>query len=118
MHYHPLRHAAFGLLLGVICAAGVQAQTTMDHSKMNHGSMAAADATVLTDGEVKKVDAQAQTITLKHGDIKNIDMPAMTMVFKVKSAAMLTKVKAGDKVKFTADMPHGSLTLTSIELAR
>ena len=71
-----------------------------------------------TDGDVKKIDRKAQTITLQHGLIKNLDMPAMTMVFKVKTPALLERVKVGDKVKFSAEMPNGALTVTALELAR
>ncbi len=47
-------------------------------------------------GEIRKVDRKAGTVTIKHGPIQAIDMPAMTMVFQVKEAAMLDRVKAGD----------------------
>lgn len=43
-------------------------------------------ATPLTDGVVKKVDAQNGKITLAHGEIANIKMPAMTMSYRVKQA--------------------------------
>lgn len=69
-----------------------------------------------TDGEVRKVDKAAGKITMKHGEIKNLDMPPMTMVFEVQDKALLDKVKAGDKVQFTAiDKGAGELVLTSIE---
>jgi len=42
----------------------------------------------------------------------------MTMVFQVKDTAMLEKVKAGDKVKFTADKVNGAYTVMTIELAK
>jgi Cu(I)/Ag(I) efflux system protein CusF len=45
-------------------------------------------------------------------------MPAMTMVFQVKDPSMLEKVKAGDKVRFTAEKLNGAITLTSIETAK
>lgn len=67
------------------------------------------------EGEVRRVNAAGQEITLRHGDIKNLDMPPMTMVFKVKDAALLEKVKAGDKVRFTADKINGAYTVLSIE---
>ena len=66
------------------------------------------------DAEVRKVDLDTKKITLKHGDIKNLDMTAMTMVFLVKDEAMLGQVKAGDKVRFTADKVDGVLTVMSI----
>ena len=53
--------------------------------------------TGLIDGEVRKVDRDARKITLRHGEIKKLDMPAMSMVFRVKDADMLDKVKPGDK---------------------
>ena len=69
------------------------------------------------EGEVRRVNAAGQEITLRHGDIKNLDMPPMTMVFKVKDAALLEKVKAGDKVRFTADKINGAYTVLTIEPA-
>jgi Cu(I)/Ag(I) efflux system protein CusF len=71
-----------------------------------------------SEGEVRKVDKGAKKITLKHGEIKNLDMPPMSMVFQVRDPAMLDRVKAGDKVRFTADKVDGAYTLTSIELAK
>lgn len=68
-----------------------------------------------TEGEVRRVDTRAQTITLKHGEIKNLDMPPMTMAFKVQDPAVLTQFKAGDKVRFTADKLGGNYTVLSLE---
>lgn len=68
-----------------------------------------------TEGEVRRVDTRAQTITLKHGEIKNLDMPPMTMAFKVLDPAVLTQFKAGDKVRFTADKLGGNYTVLSLE---
>jgi len=78
-------------------------------------AVAAAD---LADGEVRKVDREAQKITIKHGEIRSLDMPAMTMVFNVKDAAMLGKLKAGDKIRFTAVNEGGKYIVTTIEAAR
>ena len=73
----------------------------------------------LADGEIRKVDRKAGTVTIKHGPIQAIDMPAMTMVFQAKEAAMLDRVKAGDKVKFQAEMgAGGKVTVTKIEPAK
>ncbi len=68
-----------------------------------------------TEAEVRKVDRDAGKITLKHGEIKNLDMPAMSMVFQVQDKALLDKVKAGDRVSFTADKVNGAYTVMSIE---
>lgn len=51
------------------------------------------------------------------GPLKNVDMPAMTMAFQVSDAAMLGKLKVGDKVRFVAANPGGALTATQIQLA-
>ena len=84
-------------------------------------TMAAADpaaaAVPMSDGEIKKVDKGAGKITVKHGPLVNLDMPPMTMVFKVKDAAMLDQVKAGDKVKFIVEKINGALTITTIQAA-
>lgn len=75
-----------------------------------------AMAQQLANGEIRKVDRKAGTVTIKHGPIQAIDMPAMTMVFLVKEADMLDRVKAGDKVRFQAEMAAGGkLTVTLIE---
>ena len=76
---------------------------------------ALAQALPTAEGEVRKVDKAAGKISLKHGEIKNLDMPPMSMVFQVKDRALLDKVKAGDKVTFTADQLDGNYTLISIE---
>jgi Cu(I)/Ag(I) efflux system periplasmic protein CusF len=80
--------------------------------------MAASATLPLVDAEIRKIDLENKKITLKHGEIKNLDMPGMTMVFQVKDAAMLEKVKAGDKVKFTADKVNGAFTVMSLEAVK
>jgi Cu(I)/Ag(I) efflux system protein CusF len=86
------------------------------HSPVQPATSAAAAP--MSDGEVRKVDKDAGKITLKHGPIPNLDMPDMTMVFRVKDAAMLDAVKAGDKVRFAADKVGGQYTVTRIEPAK
>ena len=72
----------------------------------------------LAEGEIRKVDKDAQKLTIKHGEIKSIDMPPMTMVFRVKNAQMLEAVKPGDKVKFEAQKEGGQYVVTTIERAK
>ena len=86
-----------------------------EHHKPAAGASRAAES--LSEGEVRKVDKDAQKITVRHGPLANLDMPAMTMVFQVKDAAMLDKVKAGDKVKFRAEKVGGAFTITQIDAA-
>lgn len=72
----------------------------------------------MAEGEVRKVDLDNKKLTLRHGEIKNLDMPSMTMVFQVKDPAMLGKIKAGDKIRFSAEKIDGLFTVTSIEAAK
>ena len=74
-----------------------------------------AQTSDMTDGEVRKVDKGAAKLTIKHGEIKNLEMPPMTMVFQVKDAALLDKVKTGDKVKFRAEKAGSGYVVTAIE---
>ena len=88
--------------------------TKPDTAKAMPGAAAAGTA----EGEIRKVDAANKKITIKHGEIKNLDMPPMSMVFQVKDATMLEKVKTGDKVRFSAEKIDGAFTVTSIEAAK
>jgi Cu(I)/Ag(I) efflux system protein CusF len=107
---------AMALATSLPFAISARAQA-VDHSKMGGMKMDGSPAS-MTEGEVRKVDREARKITLKHGDIKNLDMPGMTMVFQVKDAALLDKVKAGDKVTFTAEKADGAIVVTAIEAAK
>src|SRR5450756_1103468 len=73
----------------------------------------------LTDGLVTKIDSSANKITIKHGPMKKFDMEdGMTMVYRVQDPAMLTAVKAGDKVKFDAEHVNGEFKVTTIQKAK
>ncbi len=99
------------LALAATLSTATTAQTASQPSRADN------DAIAMTDGEIRKVDKDAKKLTIKHGAIKNLDMPGMTMVFQVKDPAFLDKVKAGDKVKFKADMIGGSVVVTEMQLA-
>jgi Cu/Ag efflux protein CusF len=104
--------------VAVLCAIALAApalaqKPSADHSAHQVGAQAPAVAP--TEGEVRKVDKAAKKITIKHGPIPNIEMPAMTMVFQVKDPKMLEQVKAGDKIKFTADKSGDAYRVTSIQ---
>lgn len=102
-----------------LIAAGAPAWAQTDQGKPQQGASAGAAARDMTDGEVRKVDKDAQKITIRHGPLPDLDMPTpMTMVYRVKDAAMLEKVKAGDKVKFRAENINGAFTLIAIEPAQ
>lgn len=73
-----------------------------------------AQATVMTDGVVRRVDVANARLTLRHGPIVNLDMPAMTMVFRVRPPELMTGLKVGDTVKFHAENINNVLTVTAI----
>jgi Cu(I)/Ag(I) efflux system protein CusF len=72
----------------------------------------------LSEGEVRRIDKRAKEITIRHGRIPHLGMAPMTMPFPVKDVAMLDRVKAGDKVKFSAEKIGREAVITRIELAR
>lgn len=94
-----MKRLLLSLLLIVGLAAGAVAQGAMSH------------------GEVVKVDAAAGQLKLKHDGVKNLDMPAMSMVFRVKDRSMLSKLKPGDQLRFSAQKIDGQYTVTAIEPA-
>jgi len=105
-------------LQAAILAAAFLAGAPAMASHGDHGQQAASAMADTADGEIKKVDKPSGKLTIKHGELKNMGMGAMTMVFRVKDAAMLDKVKAGDKVRFTVENANGAMTVTAIEVAK
>lgn len=102
------------ILIGLIVTAGIPALATA--AGHNHATATVTkDVAPQSEGEIQKVDKEAGKITVKHGRLANLDMAPMTMVFKVKYPAMLEQVKAGDKVKFTAEKVNGALTVTALQ---
>jgi Cu(I)/Ag(I) efflux system periplasmic protein CusF len=82
-------------------------------------SAALGQASEFIDGQVTKVDASAQKITIKHGPLKKFDMDdGMTMVFRAADPSMLKAIKAGDRVKFIPERINGQFTVTRIEKVR
>ena len=97
------------------------------HAQMKPGAMTAPTVTSksepastlpLTEGEVRRVDKEHGEIVLKHGDLLNLGMPAMTMAFNVSAPSTLEKLKAGDKVRFNAEIVKGKPTITHIEVVQ
>ncbi len=93
------------LLIAIGLLFGSQAGFTQSSSSAASGQ-----------GQVVKVDQSAKKITIKHGPIPKLDMDeGMTMVYAAPDPAMLTAVKAGDKVNFEVQQVNGQYTLTKIE---
>ena len=114
----PLKTLLAAMALSLLTPLAAVADEAHHKPATAAAAEAAAPASDMTDGEVRKIDIEAGKVTLKHGDIKNLDMPGMTMVFVVKDKAMLDKLKAGDKVKFRAINDAGKFTVTEIQPAR
>lgn len=101
----------------ILGAGAVVAQTP--HKAMPHGAGEMKHGTTaMTDGTIRKIDRPAGKVTIKHGHIANLNMPPMSMVFKVKDAALLDKVKVGDQVAFAAESIDGILTVTELKPAK
>ena len=103
-------------VLMALATPAVAQQSAADHT--THHPTQTQGTAALSEGEVRRVDKDANKLTIRHGPIVNIDMPPMTMVFQVKEPAMLDKVKIGDKVKFAAEKAGGAFTITNIEVAK
>ena len=104
----------FPLVLAIASAFSISAYA-QDKTATAQAAAPTVQSAEMTDGEIRKVDKETKKITIKHGEIKNLDMPGMTMVFQVKDPALLDKVKAGDKVKFTAEKTGGAIVVTDIQ---
>ncbi|HRF13245.1 MAG TPA: copper-binding protein [Candidatus Accumulibacter phosphatis] len=91
---------------------------TAAHDHAHAGTQVSTAKAGPSEGTVKKVDKTTGKITIKHGPLANLGMPPMTMAFAVGDPAMLDKVKAGDKVHFTADQVGDALTVTELETTK
>ena len=102
------------MLLAALAASGV----AMAQAPAAAPPAAQAASADFSTGEVRRVDKDAQKVTLRHGPIPNLGMGDMTMVFRVADPALLDAVKAGDKVRFKADKVGGQYTVTALEPVR
>lgn len=71
------------------------------------------DATATASGEVRRVDAAAGKVAIKHDAISDLELPAMTLVYQA-SPALLTNIKPGDRVRFTAARQNSKYIVTAI----
>ncbi|OJA72227.1 RND transporter [Burkholderia ubonensis] len=113
-----MKKALVSIAMGCALAfsAASHAAGEMGNMDMSGGAKQGAEAASgMSHGEIRKVDAAAGKLTIKHGPLENLGMDAMTMVFKVKDTAMLSQVKAGDKIDFVADEVNGALTVTKLQ---
>lgn len=102
--------------LALLAASSAHAQGMSMSMPMKPAASAPAKSSMpLVDAEVKKVDLNKAMVVLKHGDIPNLGMPGMTMGFDVADKKMLKGLKAGQKVKFQAEMVAGKATVTELK---
>ena len=103
--------ALFAVSLAIPAAPSIAQMSNMPMGK--DAPMTAAKSASGT-GTVVAVNAAAKKITFNHGPMPEIDWPAMKMEFPVAAAVDLSKVKTGDKVKFTLTGSGKSYTVQSI----
>jgi Cu/Ag efflux protein CusF len=72
----------------------------------------------LVAGRIEKIDAGQAKVTIDHGPIPNLKMDSMTMVFRTQDPNTLKGIRAGDRVRFTADRVNGQISVIRIEKAR
>lgn len=110
--------AVAALLLATTMVAARTGQPDDHASHHPQAGSAASTDVAKAEGEVRKVDKEAQKLTLRHGPIQNLEMPEMTMVFRVADPSMLDGLETKQKVRFTADRIEGQLTVTSLEVVQ
>lgn len=102
----------------VFCLAAIAAIAPV-YAQHNHAPPTSTKVVQeMAQGEVRKVDKAAKTVTLKHGPIASVDMPPMTMTFPVANAKAMDRLTPGDKVRFSAEKRGDAIVVTKIEKAK
>jgi Cu/Ag efflux protein CusF len=103
------------LLLALMLSLSLPAFAQHDH---HAGHLAATREAPLTEGLIKKVDKAASELVIQHGQLDSIGMPAMTMAFGVADKGWLGKLKAGDRIRFAAEIKSGAAIVSRYELVK
>lgn len=108
------------VILASLGAAPALAQSGhAGHDSHHHGHAPArttADtAAPLSEGTVRRVNAEAGSVTIAHGPLANLDMPPMTMSFRLRGNASLDGLAPGDRIRFAADQDGDAFIVTEIE---
>jgi Cu/Ag efflux protein CusF len=69
-------------------------------------------------GTITAVNPAGRKVTLDHGPIPDINWPAMKMEFATEPSGDLSKVRLGDKVRFTLSGSGNSYTVQSMSPAQ
>ena len=111
-----IRHAA--TLAAVLLAGALAVPSGPSFGQMNmpmgKDAPKAAAKTASGTGTVVALNAAGKKVTFDHGPMPEIDWPAMKMEFPVAASVDLSKVKTGDKVKFTLTGSGNNYTVQSI----
>lgn len=86
----------------------------MGNMPMSTDAPKTAAKTASGTGTVVALNAAGKKITFDHGPMPEINWPAMKMEFPVASSVDLSKVKTGDKVRFTLTGSGQNYTVQSI----
>lgn len=121
LHYNPLRlklagHAVLALLITATPGLVHAQAMNMPGMEKKDASKAAAKTATGT-GTVTALNAASRKVTLDHAPMPEISWPAMKMEFGVASGVDLSKVKAGDKVRFTMTSSGSTNTIQSMSPA-
>lgn len=100
-------------LLSVIALACALASPVF--ASQHSAAPANGSAAATSQGEVRKIYAANQKITLRHGPLANLGMPPMTMVFQVQDAAQLDGLKVGDNVSFVAQQQGSQFVASELQ---
>jgi Cu/Ag efflux protein CusF len=116
-----LRKAIIASLLfgGLAVAFSTDASRAQGMGNMPMKKESAQTATAATGtGTVTALNAARRRVTFDHGPMPDIKWPAMKMEFPVAPAVDLSKVKTGDKVRFTLSGSNDKYTVQSIAPAQ
>lgn len=106
------------ILIATIVAGATWSIAAVAGGGHNHAESAVGLPTMgidSTEGEITRIDKDAGRVFIKHGDMRKIGLLAMLMVFDVRDAALLERVRVGDTVRFTAERNGAQLTLTHLD---
>ncbi len=99
--------------LSVAALLAAPALAADPHAGHNHSESAAA--VHQGRGVVKKIEREANRITLDHDAMPSLEWPRMTMVFSAAPGAIPKDLQIGDKVGFTLQMKGRAGTITAME---
>jgi len=88
-----------------------------DMKSLNQGATSKHDKSQTTHkavGVIRKVDAQANSVTLAHEAIQSLNWPAMTMSFKVQDKTLLDKLAQGKKVEVDFEQRGKDYVITKV----